>query len=160
MIVKKPYAFLIKNFKKIHIFLFILCSYILYKASTIIPFMDDFIKTGMYDKVNGSVNQYITFIAYIFIILIIISLIAIVKLLYKKEKPWKMYIIPIVTYSILFVLFITTSSYFAAYTGSTSITTPKAIKEIFIILLAPQYITFVIFSTVILFPSFHDYKHI
>ena len=144
MIVKKPYAFLIKNFKKIHIFLFILCSYILYKASAIIPFMDDFIDTGMYDKFNGSVNQYITFIAYIFIILIIISLIAILQLLYKKEKPWKMYIIPIVTYSILFVLFITTSSYFAAYTGSTSITTPKAIKEIFIILLAPQYITFVI----------------
>lgn len=144
MIIKKPYAFLIKNFKKIHIFLFILCSYILWKTTAIIPFMKEFIKTGMYDSINGAVSGYITFLAYIFTILIVIALGAILKLLYEKKKPWKMYILPIITYSLLFILFIVTSNYFVAYTGSTDTTMPRALKDIYTILLVPQYMTFII----------------
>ena len=54
MIIRKPYAFLIKNFKKIHIFLFILCAYIYYQNLRINAFVNEFLEFLTYDEVSES----------------------------------------------------------------------------------------------------------
>ena len=43
MIFRKPYAFLIKNFRKIHVVLLILCGFILYKTIQLSEFIKEFI---------------------------------------------------------------------------------------------------------------------
>lgn len=144
MIIRKPYAFLIKHFKRIHIFLFLLCTYIVYKTTKLLSFLNEFIELGTYDYINEPISGYITFLAYIFLILIVGSLVAILILLHKKKKPWKMYALPTVTYIGLFILFIVISSFFASYVGGTDTTAPRAMRDLCLILLVPQYMTFII----------------
>ena len=54
MIVRKPFAFLIKHFKAIHLFLFGLLVYVCYKYNGIVSFLRNYISTGngRYDAVN------------------------------------------------------------------------------------------------------------
>lgn len=144
MIIRKPYAFLIKNFKKIHIFLFALCAYILYKTTQLYSFMKEFVTLGTYDAYNEPISKYTTVLAYIFLLLIIASMITILIVLRKKNKPWKMYIVPVITYCALFFTFIFTTNFFATYTGSVASTTPRAIRDITLILIFPQYFTFIV----------------
>ena len=150
MIVRKPYAFLIKHFKKIHIFLFLLCTYIVYKTTQLYSFMKDFVEFGSYDYINEPISGYITFTSYLFIIMIVASTIAVLILLYKKKKPWKMYIVPIISYLVLFVIFIITSNFFATYIGGTDSTGPRLIRDTLLILLGTQYLTFLILAIRIL----------
>lgn len=144
MIIRKPYAFLIKNFKKIHIFLFLLCGYILYKTTQLSSFVNEFLDLGTYDAYTEPVSRYITFLAYISLILIVASAVTILILLRKKDKPWKMYLIPIITYTGLLITFIMTSNFFATYTGAVETTGIRAIRDIIFILTIPQYVTFII----------------
>ena len=43
MIFRKPYAFLIKNFKKIHIVVLLLCVFVYFKVNSIMKFVKEFI---------------------------------------------------------------------------------------------------------------------
>ena len=61
MIIRKPYAFLIKNFKKIHIALLILGIYVGYKLLDVITFVNEFMKFGTYDLYANPVSNYISF---------------------------------------------------------------------------------------------------
>ena len=57
MIIRKPYAFLIKNFKKIHIFLLLLCCYIYYKNMQTRSFVSEFVQLGTYDAYNEPITR-------------------------------------------------------------------------------------------------------
>ena len=104
MVLRRPYAFLIKYFKLIHIILFILFAYITFKANNIVTFFKDYI---LY---NGSVGiemtNYITPFIYIAIFLIIIMSITIYYLMKYKKKPKLFYIITIVVSLLSLLLFI------------------------------------------------------
>ena len=45
MILRKPYAFLIKNFKLMHAILTVLISYLLYKSNTILHFFNEYLES-------------------------------------------------------------------------------------------------------------------
>ena len=59
MILRKPYAFLIKNFKKINIILLALVIFILWKNLSLYSFVKDYIQTGIYNTKFDSINNYI-----------------------------------------------------------------------------------------------------
>ena len=65
MVIRKPYAFLIKNFKKIHIFLFLLCAFIYYKVLQVNEFVSEFMQLGSYDSYNEPIARYINFFIYL-----------------------------------------------------------------------------------------------
>lgn len=105
MIIRKPYAFLIKNFKKIHIALLLISLFILYKLIDISGFVNDFIKLGVYDSYRNPITAHITFFLNIAIILEVAGTVALVFLLRYKKKPWKLYLVPFIEYfALLFVL--------------------------------------------------------
>ena len=60
MIIKKPYAFLIKNFKKIHVFLFLVSIYIFIKINDIREFVSVFREFGSYDAYSEPITMYVT----------------------------------------------------------------------------------------------------
>lgn len=98
MILRKPYAFFIKNFKFFHLILFILSSVLLYRTSLVYSFIKEFAKTT--PNVIGKDLTSTLFVPwlYILVIIIIIVNIVIIFVLIKKDKPYIYYIFNITLY--------------------------------------------------------------
>jgi len=107
MILKKPYAFLIKHFKLIHLLLTGLYVYLAFYISSISNFYNGFIK-GTVGKINAI--NYISNTPYIVIaISIVICLILFILMNYKK-KPKLLYLILILLYIVVYSLIFITSN--------------------------------------------------
>ncbi len=104
MILRKPYKFLIKHFKLIHLVLTLLMVYIIYRFSRIINFFDVAISsyTGVLST-NPTEYLYDIYI-YLAIFGIILFTIIVIYLLFMKKKSIKLYIGTIVIYIVAFVL--------------------------------------------------------
>lgn len=87
MILRKPYAFLIKYFKIIHIGLFLMFGYLLFKLREIYIFFQDYVRNDVYTYMENMASEYITPIMFVIAGLILISGIAIFYLMKEKEKP-------------------------------------------------------------------------
>lgn len=145
MVFRKPYAFLIKNFKKIHILLLVLCAYIYYKTMSTSSFTTDFLNYLSYDPYYEPIRKYVGF----FLLLVIIAVIVIngmlLVLLRRKDKPWKLYLIPILEYIFLFFVLISIRSFFNSYTGDDlSTTSIRLLNNMVFIATIPQYLIFLI----------------
>lgn len=144
MIIRKPYAFLIKNFRKIHIFLLVLCGFIYYKCIQTRSFVTEFLYLETYDAYYEPITKYASVLA-LLILLIIIGLSAVLLvLLQHKKKPWKLYLVPIVTYSFLFFTFALTISLFSGYDASSGTTGIRAINDLLFMGTIPQYAVIII----------------
>lgn len=95
MVFKKPYGFLIKYFKLIHLILTGLYIYLAYKVNSILKFYNLFIEKsiGKLDAINYITNYYI-----IAIVLSIVICIIIYALMRYKKKPRLLYLILIAEY--------------------------------------------------------------
>lgn len=110
MILKKPYAFLIKNFRKIHLFLLALMIFSMISLYSVITFFKEYVANNYSITVTDSLlASTISPWVYISIILIIITLITIYILLKNKKKPTKIYFFTILYYILLFIAIIVLS---------------------------------------------------
>ena len=104
MILRKPYKFLIKNFKLIHLIMTILMVYIIYRFSRIVNFFD--VATSSYVGVlstNPTASLFDLYI-YLAIFFVIVFCLIVIFLLYMKKKSIKLYISTIIIYIVAFVL--------------------------------------------------------
>lgn len=145
MIIRKPYAFLIKNFKKIHIFLFALAIYIYFKSTQTYSFVKVFIKLASYDQYNEPITKYITALGILALLLLIMGSLALLLLLKKKEKPWILYLIPTVQYSLILLSFIFIKSYFNSYTGVESTAPLRAWRDLLLVSQVVQFSILIIY---------------
>lgn len=104
MIVRKPYAFLIKNFKLIHFFMLVITSYILYKSNSIFTFFNEYVSTRQVVSTGTLSIEYVPFLLFIFSILIIAFSVIIMILLKQKDKPNFLYLTIIIFY-FAFIIF-------------------------------------------------------
>ena len=81
MILRKPYAFLIKYFKLIHICLFILFGYLLFKLRDIYIFFKEYVKNDVYTYIENMASEYIGLPLFLIAIFVLISGIAIFYLM-------------------------------------------------------------------------------
>lgn len=102
MIIRKPYAFLIKYFKLIHIGLFIAMTYLLFQTRNIYLFFQNYLLTGTYQYMENIVNSYINIPMFIASILLIVSLTSIFFLMRQKKKPVFYYLSAMIFYTLLF----------------------------------------------------------
>lgn len=145
MIIRKPYAFLIKHFRKIHIILLVLCGFIYYKNIQLNSFVNEFISLGTYDIFTEPINQFVSTFAIIGLLLIIFGSGAMMLLLHHKKKPWKLYLLPIIEYSFLLIMFLSTKSFFDGYTGQMEGAGIRAIRDLLFIATLLQYPTMFVF---------------
>ena len=112
MILRKPYAFLIKYFQKINIILLAIVLYIFYKTIKFHQFAKNYLATNIYndkiDAIGNYVNKY-TILA--FIAVFIISAI-LAYLLRKKDKPYISYLLVIIVSVFSFVLLLYANNFF------------------------------------------------
>lgn len=144
MIIRKPYAFLIKNFRKIHILLLVLCAFVFYHIMQLRNFVSTFLSLGVYDAYNEPVTKYINFFVIISLIVIIVITFIVISLLRHKGKPWKLYLIIIAEYLFMFVVLVLVYNYFHSYSGSTETAGPRLLKDLLFMSSIPQYVVFII----------------
>ena len=132
MIIRKPYAFLIKNFKKIHIAAIIIWIYVFFSVSKLSSFVTEFRRLGVYDAYNEPISRIINIFSILAILLLIATSIALMLLLRHKNKPWKLYLVPTVTYAGLLFVFLFTSSYFNNYNGDLETANIRMIRDLLV----------------------------
>lgn len=146
VILRKPYAFLIKYFQVIHLVLLVLCSVLFYQSITLQNFVRDFISTESYNASLESVHRYVNFTSYVAFFLLFAILFVLMILLRYKKKPWKIYLFIFFAYIFLFIVFLYISSFFDRYDVTSSMTTIMAGRDLLFLATLPQYLVFVVFA--------------
>lgn len=141
LILKKPYAFLIKNFRIIHALIFIMMMYILTKSISIYSFFNDYATKHYYTQLVNLVNNYINLRMFIVLILILILSIIIYYLLSIKNKNRKTYFFICAYYILLFAYFLYYRNIFIGLEDKVlSTETVRVFRDISLIALIPQVI--------------------
>ncbi|MDD6879006.1 MAG: hypothetical protein PUD59_02105 [bacterium] len=117
MILKKPYAFLIKHFRLIHGILSILLMIITYNIRIISNFLSNYIAKSNYLKIRiePSISSIPSFL-YLLIVLAVLICFIIYFLMRHKSKPTKLYTSTIIFYILLSVGLIFTDFQMASLT--------------------------------------------
>lgn len=144
MIFRKPYAFLIKNFQKIHIGLLLLCIFVFYKTTVVRTFVKDFIATNSYNDFLEPIGNYIGPGLFLVLIIIMAIIITLMVLLRHKKKPWKIYLPVLAEYLFLFGLFVYVRNYFNTYDEYSTITAIMAARDLLLIAYLLQFLVFIL----------------
>ena len=116
MILRKPYAFLIKNFKLLHAIMLLLMGFVLFKTLDILSAFDDFFTSQavlLNSDIPVTVYPPLLFVSSILIIVLSGVLLWVMAV---KDKPYKLYIVNIAIYVITIALFIFGRSMFVTMT--------------------------------------------
>lgn len=97
MILKKPYAFLIRHFKLIHIIMVILLGYLIYKTNLILNFLNQYMSAKELVTGRSLVDPLFSVYIYISLGIIILMSVFIFILLTVKKKPITFYFLNIIT---------------------------------------------------------------
>ncbi len=145
MILRKPYAFLIKYFKIIHLILTVIYIYLAIKVNSLLKYYNEFIK-GTESKLNAI--KHVNSFYLIAIIASIIICITIYALMRYKKKPKLLYVILISIYIVVaFIINISYGGLQTIYMSTLSAKNLRLYRDILKIILMVQYIT--IFFTLI-----------
>ena len=105
MIFKKPYGFLIKHFKLVHVVITLLLVFITYKWFGIYSFLDDYIKNKYTVSATGGFGTtYVPFLLFIVVLFIIVIYLLIASLFKNKKKPSRYYEFGTFYFIVLFIL--------------------------------------------------------
>ncbi len=102
MVFKKPYAFMIKHFKLIHLILFALMGYLAIKLNAITNIFSSLAKSQNISTIGLS-SKYVTIFMYFFILCVIVIGSFVWFLMRNKKKPRNYYAFLILYYIILFI---------------------------------------------------------
>lgn len=103
MILRKPYAFLIKNFRLISFLILLFSSYILYRSAAALSFFNEYVDTRQFIESDTLISDIVPISMMFFSIFLIVGCTSIVILFKKKDKPILFYVISIIYYT-LFIL--------------------------------------------------------
>ena len=140
MIIRKPYAFLIKNFKKIHIFLLLLAIFVAYKLFDVNSYVNEFMRLGTYDMFGDPISKHIDIWLNLSIFLLVVGSTSLLFLLYYKKKPWKIYLIPCIEYFSLFIVLRIIKGFFNSYSISIETTDLRLSRDLLFIFIISQII--------------------
>lgn len=140
MILRKPYAFLIKYFRRINMLLLALVVLTFYQTNQLYGFVKNYLNTGFYNSTIDSINNYTTGYIYLAFILVIIISVILAHLLRRKDKPFISYVYIIIANILLFALFLYANYYFTfTVTHGYNLVSARVINDLFFIATLPYY---------------------
>lgn len=147
MIVRKPYAFLIKNFRIIHFTILSIIIYLFYRANILYSFFDNYSGRGISSVNLLTLNNLINIFTYVITFILILILIIIYVMLREKKKPKLLYLITILIYMTFFVMLLYTDNQLSIIKSySLSLTLSRITRDILLIYAILQGILIAIFS--------------
>ena len=146
MILRKPYALLIKHFRLIHALLTILLIYSVYRVSGIRSFFAQYITAS--NNLNFYLEPTMTsigFLLYFVIFLAIVIALIIYLLMKKKEKPVRYYLFLIITYSLmLMTLFLANGQMIALAQNRAGLQMMRTIRDLLGLFTFLQYLFIIV----------------
>ena len=140
MILRKPYAFLIKNFKKINILLLALTAFILWKSLDLYGFVKSYVQTGIYNTMLDSISNYVNIFTTLSFILVFVVSGILAYLLKYKDKPFLAYILILVNNMVTMAMFMYINYYFTvSISGEFDLTTLMIVRDLMFIVTIPYY---------------------
>lgn len=144
MILKKPYAFLIKYFRIIHLLLLIPIGYLISKTFNIVSFFRTYVVNNYSTHIINIAGEHINFFMYLAVLFIILAVIAIYYLMRQKEKSTKLYFFTLVYYIFLFILISVAHSILSGMERDIiTAQVARAYRDVSLILCLPQYFFFI-----------------
>ncbi len=142
MILKKPFAFLIKYFRVIHLILLAPMIYLAIKTTSIANFLNDYINSNYsYTFLEKMPTDYINYFMYFIIILILLITFVIYYLMRHKKKPVKVYEFTIIYYIVFFVILVLAFNVLNTLENGVIIARDaRAFRDIGLIAIIPQYL--------------------
>lgn len=142
MILRRPYAFLIKHFRLIHLVITAILVYIVRFSNNIYKFINSCIS----DQVNRyNAMEYIDYKIYIFIGIGLILFFLIYWLFKYKDKPRNVYIMSILGYVVVSIYLFVVFSYFSSLPNNIiDQKVIRAYRDIMILILCFQYLVIII----------------
>lgn len=104
MIIRKPYAFLVNHFRKIHLIMLLPLLYLAYKSFKLMDFFNDYYLAGYKTTQEGLANIYYSPLITLSCIAILILCFTVISLFRKKNKGHTSYVIVSIVYSVLFLI--------------------------------------------------------
>lgn len=145
MILRKPYAILIKNFKLIHFIMALMIGFLFYKTSSILSFLNDYLSSVATTITHEVTSSLFSPLFVLIIILIIMASLIILALMKFKDKPIKFYIYNIITCILLAIFYYVSYSIIKSLeSGLVDIRTLKMIHDLALVALVIQGIDFAI----------------
>ncbi len=145
MIIRKPYAFLIKNFRKVHVVLLLISFWIFRATLQTTTFMNEFVDLQSYNSVVEPISRYLGLITYLCVFIMIGVSFLLGYLLRQRGKPWKMYLVLVSIYSFLLLVFFSITMYFVGFSdASFKLQTAKLFQGLIFLSSAPQFVAFII----------------
>lgn len=141
MVLKKPYAFLIKHFKLIHLVLCIPFIYLIIKTGAIANFFSTYIAANYYTSIVNVPGTYINYFMYGAILLVVLLSLSIYFLMRQKEKNTKFYMFIMIYYIFLLVILSLCHSILGSIeTASIAAQTVRVYRDIAYIIYIPQFL--------------------
>ncbi|MBQ2872778.1 MAG: hypothetical protein IJE89_02120 [Bacilli bacterium] len=142
MVFRKPYGFLIKHFRLIHLIITCILVYLVTYSNKIYTFINNVIA----DPVNRyNALQYIDYRIYIFIVIALILFFIIYWLFKYKDKPRNIYILSIFGYILVAIYMFVLFSYFSGLPNEiVDQKTIRAYRDIMLMILGFQYLITII----------------
>lgn len=143
MILKKPYAFLIRHFKMVHLLLLIPMAYLIHRTFRVVSFFRTYVANNYTTSIINIAAEHISFFMYLAVLFIILSVLAIYYLMRQKKKSTRLYFFILLYYIFMFVLIGVTYSILSSMEHNLiTAQTARAYRDISIVLCLPQYFFF------------------
>lgn len=106
MVLRKPYKFLIKHFRFIHLILALLSTYLLTKTYSLWNFFKEYVNSSSPIVPSGTSNEYFSGSMILACILVVVGSIIILVLMRMKKKPVMYYLVSIISYLLIIFVYI------------------------------------------------------
>lgn len=104
MIIRKPYAFLIKNFRLINLLILVFSLLVVYRSSIALDFFNDYVDTRQFIENDNLINDTIPLFMIIISGMLVFLSMAIAILFKKKDKPTLFYFSAVIYYIIFIIV--------------------------------------------------------
>lgn len=147
MILRKPYGFLIKYFKVLHLISAALIAYLIFSTNKLLVFFNEYINSSTFVVGQELTDVLFNFWMFIIPFVICLFLITIMVVMVVKKKPYLFYIINIIVYIFVLIVYNVVFNVVAEMeTVLVDIRTIRAIRDVLMILWAVQAISIIVTS--------------
>lgn len=106
MILRKPYAFLIKHFRLLHAIITACMVYLTYRTYRIYSYLSSYIRNGTLKVEKTDINLVFNKFMFILPIVILVVLLILLVVMVRKHKPKTFYLANIIVYSLTLVVYL------------------------------------------------------
>lgn len=148
MVLRKPFALLIKNFRKIHLLLAALTIYVIYKANDLLAFFNEYMQEATSYAHSNIADLLVNKLLFVDLILLILGTITILVLMVTKKKRVFFYIVNIFIGIITIAVFLFAHSMLQQLQLSDvlGLRSVKLLSDLLVIVLMLQVVSLIMFA--------------